>query len=202
MCSTGREKIPGTTMVLIHQGAVRVEPEPVTAIQEEGQRLTAGHCPPLASGTTQTRPLTDRAPRHQATGGASAPAQTPDAPHTPPHPENPSDWPLCQALDTPATRHGRFTCSTLVSSSGDIPPEYHVHVESTLPSLIRLQSTRHTGHSETAFPLHKKSNSLIIYSLSAMYMTDFLTLITQTNTFRKIINLCESIKASASAKQK
>lgn len=75
-------------MVLIHQGAVRVEPEPVTAIQEEGQRLTAGHRPPLASGTTRTRPLMDRGPRHQATGGASAPAQTPDAPYTPPHPEN------------------------------------------------------------------------------------------------------------------
>lgn len=88
LCSPGWEKIPGTTMVLIHQGAVRVEPEPVTAIQEGGQRPTVGHWPPLTStaagGMTQTRPLMAtvlvEGPHHKATGGATTAAQTTDAP--------------------------------------------------------------------------------------------------------------------------
>lgn len=191
LCSPGREKIPGTTMVLIHQGAVRVEPEPVTAIQEEGQRLTAGHCPPLASGTTRTRPLMD-----QATGGAATtPAQTPDAPSTPPHPENGSDWPLCQALDeTRQLSEHRFTCSTLVRSSG-----YHVNVEENFTfGLISLYSTLILDTKWDCISFSQKRNSLIIYSPSCHLRCIWLSFLryknTQTNIFRKIINLCESIK--------
>lgn len=86
--SPGWEKIPGTTMVLIHQGAVRVEPEPVTAIQEGLQRPTVGHWTPItstvASGMTRTRPLMAtvlvEGPHHKATGSATIVAQTTDAP--------------------------------------------------------------------------------------------------------------------------
>ncbi|KAG1933672.1 hypothetical protein F2P79_020412 [Pimephales promelas] len=98
-------------MVLIHQGAVRVEPEPVTAIQEEGQRLTAGHRPPLASGTTRIRPLMDHGPRHQAIGGATTPAQTPDSPV---HTSSPREWTFVKLWTTETWQLSahRFICST------------------------------------------------------------------------------------------
>lgn len=151
LCSPGGEKIPGTTMVLIHQGAVRVEPEPVTAIQEGGQRPTAGLWPPLtntaADGTTRTRPLTAtalvEAPRQKATGGATIAAQTTDAPLLPLYPHlltlrmDPIS-PFVRLWTTKVARRGRCTWSRLIWISGSIYT-YPVNAEQNFPvRLIRL----------------------------------------------------------------